>query len=180
MCDDSFKMDLPVNTNLRQFLNSFLPSDSALSVEEKLGNLVHDLDFGTWEKISWLGFFGSRKLPKTKGSPAEILQSILEEDWALQPEDKDMIVMQHLFEIRTPEGVKDVTSSLVSFGEDSVYTAMAKTVGLPLAIAVDLFLDGEINLTGLHVPVMQELYEPILKELDLHGIRFREQEKTRN
>lgn len=180
MCDDSFQMDLPENTNLRQFLDSFLPSDSALSVEEKLGNLVHDLDFSTWEKISWLGFFGSRKLPKTQGSPAEILQSILEEDWALQPEDKDMIVMQHLFEIKTKEGVKEVTSSLVSFGEDSVYTAMAKTVGLPLAIAVDLFLDGKINLTGLHVPVLRELYGPILKELDLHGIRFREQEKTRN
>lgn len=180
MCDDSFKMDLPENTNLRQFLNSFLPSDPSISVEEKLGNLVHDLDFGTWEKISWLGFFGNRKLPKIKGSPAEILQSILEEDWALQPEDKDMIVMQHLFEIKTQEGVKEVTSSLVSFGEDSVYTAMAKTVGLPLAIAVDLFLDGKINLTGLHVPVLRELYEPILKELDLHGIRFREQEKTRN
>ena len=180
MCDDSFKMDLAENTNLRQFLNSFLPYDPALSVEEKLGNLVLDLDFGTWEKISWLGFFGSRKLPKTKGSPAEILQSILEEDWTLEPEDKDMIVMQHLFEIKTPEGVKEVTSSLVSFGEDSVYTAMAKTVGLPLAIAVDLFLDGKINLTGLHVPVLRELYEPILKELDLHGIRFREQEKTRN
>ncbi len=180
MCDDSFQMNLPENTNLRQFLNSFLPYDPALSVEEKLGNLVHDLDFGTWEKISWLGFFGRRKLPKTKGSPAEILQSILEEDWVLQPEDKDMIVMQHLFKIRTQEGVKEVTSSLVSFGEDSVYTAMAKTVGLPLAIAVDLFLDGKINLTGLHVPVLRELYEPILKELDLHGIRFREQEKTRN
>ncbi len=180
MCDDSFQMDLPENTNLRQFLNSFLPYDPALSVEEKLGNLVHDLDFGTWEKISWLGFFGSRKLPKNQGSPAEILQSILEEDWALQPEDKDMIVMQHLFEIKTQEGVKEVTSSLVSFGEDSVYTAMAKTVGLPLAIAVDLFLEGKINLIGLHVPVLRELYEPILKELDLQGIRFREQEKPRN
>lgn len=180
MCDDSFQMDLPENTNLRQFLNSFLPFDPGLSEEEKLGNLVHDLDFGTWEKISWLGFFGSRKLPKIQGSPAEILQSILEENWALQPEDKDMVVMQHLFEIKTQEGVKEVTSSLVSFGEDSTYTAMAKTVGLPLAIAVDLFLQGKIKLTGLHVPVLPELYEPILRELEMHGIRFREQEKTLN
>jgi len=180
MCDDSFQMDLPENTNLRQFLNSFLPYDPELSVEEKLGNLIPDLDFGIWEKISWLGFFGSRNLPKTQGSPAEILQSILEEDWALQPEDKDMVVMQHLFEIRTREGVKEVTSSLVSFGEDSTYTAMAKTVGLPLAIAVDLFLQGKIKLTGLHIPVLPELYEPILRELEMQGIRFREQEKTRN
>ena len=91
-----------------------------------------------------------------------------------------MIVMQHLFEIKTEDGVKELTSSLVCFGEDSTYTAMAKTVGLPLAIAVDLFMEGKINLIGLHIPVLQELYEPILKELDLQGIRFREQEKTRN
>jgi saccharopine dehydrogenase (NADP+, L-glutamate forming) len=180
MCDDSFQLELSEQTNLRQFLNSFLPYDPVLSVEEKLGNVVLDLDFGTWEKISWLGFFGSRKLPKTKGSPAQILQSILEEDWALQPEDKDMIVMQHIFEIKTEEGVKELTSSLVCFGEDSTYTAMAKTVGLPLAIAVDLFLQGKISLTGLHIPVVPELYEPILQELEKHKIKFREQENTRN
>jgi len=177
MCDDSFQMNLPEVTTLRQFLNSFLPYDPALSVEEKLGNLIADFDFPTWEKIQWLGFFGNDLLPKTTGSPASILQAILEKNWKLYPEDKDMIVMQHLFEIKTPEGIKEVRSSLVCFGEDATYTAMAKTVGLPMAIAVDLFLDGKINLKGLHVPVLPEIYTPILEELGRRGIRFKEEER---
>lgn len=173
--DDSFQMELPENTTFRQFLNAFLPWHEQLSVEEKLAQLVPDLDFPTFEKIQWLGFFENRILPKTKGSPAEILQSILEKDWALNPDDNDMIVMQHLFEIKTAQGLKKVTSSLVSFGKDSVYTAMAKTVGLPLAIAVDLFMERKIKLQGLHVPVLPEIYEPILTELEQWGIRFHEE-----
>ena len=175
MCDESFEMNLPEKTTLRQFLNSFLPYDPALSVEEKLGNLIPDFDFPTWEKIQWLGFFGNDPLAKTTGSPAAILQEILEKNWKLYPEDKDMIVMQHLFEIKSSEGIKEIRSSLVCIGEDSSYTAMAKTVGLPLAIAVDLFLDGKINLTGLHVPVLPEIYNPILAALKSHGISFREE-----
>ncbi|SFB48244.1 saccharopine dehydrogenase family protein [Algoriphagus aquimarinus] len=177
MCDDSFQMNLPESTTLRQFLNSFLPYDPALSVEEKLGNLIPDFDFPTWEKIQWLGFFGNDLLPKTTGSPASILQAILEKNWKLFPEDKDMIVMQHLFEIKTPEGIKEIRSSLVCFGEDATYTAMAKTVGLPMAIAVDSFLDGKINLIGLHIPVLPEIYNPILEELGRRGIRFKEEER---
>lgn len=178
MCDDGFQMNLPEGTSQRQFLNSFLPYDPELSVEEKLGNLIPDFDFPTWEKIQWLGFFGNDLLPKTKGSPAAILQAILEKNWKLYPEDKDMIVMQHLFEIKSSEGIKEIRSSLVCYGEDSIYTAMAKTVGLPLAIAIDLFLDRKINLTGLHVPVLPEIYNPILDELSRRGIRFTEEVRT--
>ncbi len=174
MTDDSFQMELPEKSTFRQFLNSFLPWHQELSVEEKLAQLVPDLDFPMFEKIQWLGFFENRLLPKTSGSPAEILQAILEKDWALQPEDNDMIVMQHLFEIQTSDRLKKMTSSLVSFGKDAVYTAMAKTVGLPLAMAVDLFMEGKIQLTGLHLPVVPEIYEPILAELEKWGIRFEE------
>lgn len=180
LCDDSFQLELPKGSTLKQFLNSFLPADSNISVEEKLGNLIQDLDFETWEKISWLGFFGTRKLPLTSGSPAQILQSILEEDWELYPEDRDMIVMQHLFEIKTNTGIKEIRSSLVCFGTDSTYTAMAKTVGLPLAIAVDLFLQGKIKEIGLRRPITKEFYEPILLQLATHQIKFSTNEKTRS
>jgi saccharopine dehydrogenase (NADP+, L-glutamate forming) len=178
MTDDSFQMEMPENTTLRQFLNAFLPFHSELSVEEKLAELIPELDFPTFEKIQWLGFFEDRLLPKTKGSPGQLLQAILEKDWKLQPDDRDMIVMQHLFEIQTKDGLKKVSSSLVSFGLDSVYTAMAKTVGLPLAIAVDLFLKEKIKLNGLHVPVLPEIYEPVLAELEMVGIRFEEKIQT--
>ncbi|HSF54505.1 MAG TPA: saccharopine dehydrogenase C-terminal domain-containing protein [Algoriphagus sp.] len=175
MTDDSFQMEMPHQTTLRQFMNAFLPYHEELSVEEKLVELIPELDFPTFEKIQWLGFFEKRLLPKTKGTPAQILQAILEIDWELQPEDRDMIVMKHLFEIKTKDGVKNVSSSLVSFGQDSTFTAMAKTVGMPLAIAVDLFLERKIQMAGLHLPIQPEIYLPILDELEKWGIRFEEQ-----
>jgi saccharopine dehydrogenase-like NADP-dependent oxidoreductase len=179
MTDDSYEIELPENATLRQFLNAFLPYSDLLTVEEKLANLIPDLDFPTFEKLQWLGFFDKRKLPKIKGSPAAILQAILEIDWALHPEDKDLIVMQHQFEIKTKTGVRTVTSSLVCRGEDATYTAMAKTVGLPLAIAVDLFLERKISLSGLHIPVIPEIYLPILEALERFGIKFTEEKKPR-
>jgi len=177
MTDDSFKMELKEDSTYRQFLNSFLPWSETLTIEEKLAELVPDLDFDSFEKLQWLGFFENRKLPKTSGSPAQLLQAILEKDWALKVEDKDLILMRHVFEIKTNEGLKTLTSSLVIEGLDSVHTAMAKTVGLPLAIAVDLFLEGKISITGLHIPVIKELYEPILEKLSEFGIHFEEKEE---
>lgn len=174
MTDDSFQMEMPVNSTLKQFLNAFLPYHAELNVEAKLAEAIPDLDFPAFEKIQWLGFFENRLLTKTKGTPAQLLQAILEKDWQLQSDDRDMIVMQHLFEIQTETGLKKVTSSLISFGQDSTHTAMAKTVGLPLAIAVDLFLDEKIELRGLHVPVLTEIYQPVLAALEKHGIRFDE------
>jgi len=174
MTDDTASLQLTVGSTYRQFFNTFLPWSDQLSIEEKLAELIPDLDFPTFEKLQWLGFFEQKLLPKTEGSPAQLLQAILEEQWALQPTDRDMIVMQHQFEIQTQNGTKKIISSLVDVGQDSVYTAMAKTVGLPLAIAVDLFLKGEISLRGLHLPVVPELYLPILNALEKEGIRFEE------
>lgn len=176
MTDDTSWLELPENGTYRQFFNAFLPWSDQLSVEEKLTELIPDLDFPTFEKLQWLGFFESKPLPKTKGSPAQLLQKILEEQWALQSTDRDLIVMQHQFEIQTQSGIKKLTSSLVQEGLDGVYTAMAKTVGLPLAIAVDLFLKGKISLRGLWLPVVPELYLPILEALEREGIRFEERE----
>jgi saccharopine dehydrogenase-like NADP-dependent oxidoreductase len=174
MTDDTVSLQLPLGSSYRQFLNTFLPWSEQLSVEEKLAEVFPDLDFPTFEKLQWLGFFESKSLPKTEGSPAQLLQAILEEHWALQPGDCDLIVMQHQFEIQTPSGIKKVISSLVQEGQDATFTAMAKTVGLPLAIAVDLFLKGEISLRGLQLPVVPELYIPILEALEKEGIRFEE------
>lgn len=176
MTDDTSWLELPENGTYRQFFNVFLPWSDQLSVEEKLTELIPDLDFPTFEKLQWFGFFESKPLPKTKGSPAQLLQKILEEQWALQSTDRDLIVMQHQFEIQTQSGIKKLTSSLVQEGKDATYTAMAKTVGLPLAIAVDLFLKGKISLRGLWLPVVPELYLPILEALEREGIRFEERE----
>lgn len=172
--DDSFKMQLPLGSTYRQLVDAFLPASDQLSVEEKLAQLIPDLDFSTFEKLQWLGLFESKPLPLTEGSPAQLLQAILEVHWELQPEDRDLIVMQHQVEIQTEAGLKKIISSLVQVGQDATYTAMAKTVGLPLAIAADLFLTGKIALRGLQLPVVPELYLPILKALEQEGIHFEE------
>jgi saccharopine dehydrogenase (NADP+, L-glutamate forming) len=174
MTDDTAVLQLPLSSTYSQFFNTFLPWSDQLTVEEKLAEVIPDLDFPTFEKLQWLRLFESIPLPITEGSPAQLLQAILEAHWSLQPADRDLIVMQHQFEIQTQTGIKKVISSLVDVGQDAVYTAMAKTVGLPLAIAVDLFLKGKISVRGLQLPVVPELYLPILEALEQEGIRFEE------
>jgi saccharopine dehydrogenase-like NADP-dependent oxidoreductase len=110
-------------------------------------------------------------------SPADLLQFALEKKLALQPHDKDMIVMLHEIESTTAGRQSTVRSTLVVKGEDSLHTAMAKTVGLPLGIAARLILNGRLTLKGLHIPTSKEIYEPVLKELEEYGVVFHE-EKT--
>jgi saccharopine dehydrogenase (NADP+, L-glutamate forming) len=85
-----------------------------------------------------------------------------------------MIVMMHEIKFRIQNSESIVKSLLVVKGEDSVRTAMAKTVGLPLGIATKLILNGTIKLKGLHIPTQKEIYEPVLNELEAHGIQFQD------
>lgn len=114
------------------------------------------------------------KVNKGRCSAADILQFALENKLALQPHDKDMIVMLHELEYELEGQKKSIRSSLVVTGENNLHTAMAKTVGLPLGIATKLILNGQLPLRGLHIPTAKAIYDPVLKELETYGIRFRE------
>ena len=109
---------------------------------------------------------------KGKCAAADVLQLALEKKLALNPADKDMIVMLHEIEYTINNKRNAVHSSLLVKGDDSIHTAMAKTVGLPLGIAAKLILAGKINMKGIHIPVIKEIYEPVLAELQKHGIAF--------
>ncbi len=111
---------------------------------------------------------------KGKCSALDVLQFAIENKLALQPSDKDMIVMLHEIEYEINNTRRVIKSSLVVKGKDSLRTAMAQTVGLPLGIAAKLIMLGKISLTGLHIPVLREIYEPIMEELEEHGIAFTE------
>lgn len=126
------------------------------------------------EQIDFLGFFEIVPLPFHANCSADVLQTILEAKLVLKPDDKDMIVMLHEIEYTKDDKSYKVNSSLVVNGENSLRTAMAKTVGLPLGIAAKLILKDKIKLTGLHIPVVKEIYEPVLNELELQNIRFEE------
>ncbi|MBS1654561.1 MAG: saccharopine dehydrogenase NADP-binding domain-containing protein [Bacteroidetes bacterium] len=126
------------------------------------------------EQIDFLGFFEPARIPVTAKCSADILQHLLETKWVLQPMDKDMIVMLHEIEYTTGMQQYGVNSALVVIGENNLHTAMAKTVGLPLAIAAKLILNGTIKTKGLHIPIIPEIYDPVLNELELQGVQFRE------
>lgn len=140
-----------------------------------LNATVKALATDSFSMIGWTGILGSEITPVENGTPAQILQELLERKWKLQPGDKDMIVMQHEFVYTLNGSEKRITSSLVVKGEDEIHTAMAKTVGLPAAIAVKMILTGAYNGSGVVVPVKKELYEPVLKELAEMGIVFEEE-----
>ena len=128
--------------------------------------------------LEFLGLFDETLVPVTAKTSADILQYLLETKWVMQPQDKDMIVMLHEIEYETTDGEKKkIESSLVVKGEDSLRTAMAKTVGLPLGIAAKLILNDTIKMTGVHIPIHKEIYEPVLKELEGFGVVFKEVEK---
>ncbi len=139
-----------------------------------LASKMHEANL-TLKQLFFLGLDDEETIVnKGKCSPADILQFAVEKKLGLRPYDKDMIVMLHEIVYSIGSQRSEVSSSLVVKGENSLRTAMAKTVGLPLGIATKLILNGKIKMTGLHIPTSKQIYQPVLKELELLGIKFNE------
>jgi len=171
--DDSYILEGSEEMTYRQFINSFLPYNPNDSVELKLKYQLRLWDdTHVFEKLEWLGIFSETKVGMKDATPAQILQKILEEKWSLEEDDKDMIIMWHKFGYELNGKKHQKESSMVCIGDDQTYTAMAKTVGIPVAIATKLVLNGVIKTPGVYVPVTKEIYKPMLEELSQHGISF--------
>jgi saccharopine dehydrogenase-like NADP-dependent oxidoreductase len=123
-------------------------------------------------QLEALGLFEQGAVPPHAQTSADILQFLLEKLLVMRPDDKDMIVMQHEIGFTRGEEKLVEKSTLIVKGEDSLHTAMARTVGLPLGIAAKLILEGKIVLSGLHIPILPEIYDPVLAELEGEGICF--------
>jgi len=127
-----------------------------------------------WQQLLHLGITDENtQVDKGVFSPADLLQFAAERKLALAPTDKDMIVMLHELEVEMGAKMQYHASALVVKGDDSLHTAMAKTVGLPLGIAARLILNGTITRRGLHIPTTADIYEPVLKELEKNGVIFK-------
>ena len=126
--------------------------------------------------LVFLGLFEEELVPFAAKTSADILQWLLETKLAMRPDDKDMIVMLHEIEYLSGGVKNNIESSLVVTGEDSLRTAMAKTVGLPLGIAAKFILNGTIQLAGIHIPTIKQIYDPVLNELEKSGICFIERQ----
>lgn len=177
MTDDTYKMANSEKLTKREFLNSFLPYHPNETVEEKLKRIIPDaLDEVVFNKLKWLGMFDNEPIGLANASPAQLLQRILEPKLALGPNDKDMIVMQHIFDYELSGKKHRKISTMVIIGKDTVHTAMSITVGTPLAIATKLLLTGQVKDRGVIVPTKPQLYNPLLNELENYGIEFTEEE----
>ncbi|SDR79452.1 saccharopine dehydrogenase family protein [Christiangramia echinicola] len=178
MTDDSFEMKNSEEMSYRDFINSFLPYSPSDSVELKVRhNLKIDQDDIMWDKLIELDLFNpNKKIGIKNATPAQALQKILMDKWSLSHDDKDMIVMYHKFGYELNGDKFQIDSTMVSIGEDQSKTAMAKTVGLPVAMATIMILNGEIKTPGVQLPIRKEVYEPILSKLEEQGIIFKEKE----
>lgn len=176
MTDDSYTIDDSKNMSYRDFVNAFLPYSPTDSVELKFRHALKiDQDDIVWDKFLELDLFSADKMVELdKATPAQILQKILMDSWTLDPEDKDMIVMYHKFGYEINGEKRQIDATMVVVGEDQTYTAMSKTVGLPVAMATLDILNGKIKTPGVQIPISKEVYTPILEELKAYGVSFKE------
>ncbi|WP_299712087.1 saccharopine dehydrogenase family protein [uncultured Tenacibaculum sp.] len=178
MTDDTYTIENSEHMSYRDFTNLFLAYSPSDSVELKFRSYLKiDQDDLMWDKFEELDLFNpNKKIGLVNATPAQILQKILMDSWTLQPEDKDMIVMHHKFGYEDKDGKHQIESSMIIKGDDQTYTAMAKTVGLPVAIATLQILNKKITTTGVQLPITKEVYEPILTELEDYGVIFVEKD----
>lgn len=175
--DDTYQMEKVPEMTHRQFINSFLLYNPDDSVELKLAHYLKlDTDGPEMHKLKWLDMFSDDPVGLTKGTPAQVLEAILKKKWTIGPDQKDQIVMWHLFDYEEHGQTKRIRSAMVATGENAIDTAMSKTVGLPLGIATKLLLEGKIEARGVQIPITPEFYNPILNELETLGFEFVEEE----
>jgi len=174
LTEDTYIINDSKNLTWKEITLSYLKENKLKKTNQLLAALIHKGP-GAQEisKLKWLGLLDDTKTGIPNATPAHLLQHKLEEKLMMKPEDKDMIVMQHIFEYEFENKKHRRTASLVLKGENKSTTAMAKTVGLPLGIAAMMLAEGKISLTGVHIPIHKEIYLPILDQLKLQGIDFK-------
>jgi saccharopine dehydrogenase (NADP+, L-glutamate forming) len=147
---------------LKGYLLKHLETNPSVDIADKL----------TMEQFSFLGLLRDDKLNIGKASSAAIIQHILEQKLSLSPGDKDMIIMLHEIEYELNGKPQQKNAHLVVKGIDQSHTAMAKTVGLPLAIAAENILNGKVTRRGVFIPVYPDIYHIVLPELERKGLSF--------
>ena len=178
--DDTYAANLDGKGTWRSFVKSYLENASSFSHHPLLDEMKNYLEnkkskSSVIKNLEWLRIFSDDKLPLSNATPAQLLQHLLEKKWKMETTDKDMVVMQHQFIFQKNKQQKKVFSTLVLKGENQIHTAMAKTVGLPLAIGAVLMLKGKIKQHGVLIPTIESIYQPVLYELEKMGIVFEEE-----
>ncbi len=178
LTDNSTRMSLDKDFTLGEYTKGFLEgsgNDYKNRIESTIGRKISDR---TYEQIQWLGLFSEEICSLRHPTPAEILEHVIVSKWVLKPGDKDLVIMQHEIEYILANQTQTLYSTLYHIGSDDLHTAMSELVGLPLAIYTKLRLRGQFGTPGCIIPTSEELYTPILGELEGMGIKFSESHKV--
>lgn len=167
-------VDLDLTNEIKRYNTSEMSYKTFLETHLR-DNGFTDVKPGPEKKLfTYLGLYEDEKINNGSCTAADILQTAVEKKLKLEPEDKDMIIILHEIAYDLESAPQKTRSVLIAKGENSMRTAMAKTVGLPLGIAAVLILQQKISLTGLHIPIVPAVYEPVLEALGKEGIVFEE------
>ena len=124
------------------------------------------------KRLEWLGLFSDTPLPTDRDNPLDYLNVLTLNKMKLGENERDMIIMHHEFIAEYPDKKEYITSTLLDYGIPNGDSAVSRTVALPAAIAVKMILNGKVELTGVHIPVIPDIYNPILDELEEMNIKF--------
>jgi saccharopine dehydrogenase-like NADP-dependent oxidoreductase len=180
LTDASFPILDSEEITYHELIDAYVSNNSSAgSVKEKVAALIGEpVESEVIKKLEWLGLFSKKKIRMKSATPALILENLLLEKWRLKDDEQDMVIMQHELEYEIARQNRRLTSTLVLKGTDGNNTAMSRMVGLPIGIFVKQVMLGRINSIGVNIPVLKEVYEPVLEELKDFGVIFTEKEEV--
>lgn len=169
------ELDWPEGTTYRDVSTRKVP-DNGGNLAETLAKFLNIAENSeVMARLEWVGLFSDRPIEVLKASPMDIFLKRMETLMMYKPDERDMVVLQHVFTVAYPDGShEEIKTSLVETGEPWGDSAMSRTVSLPAAIATRLILDEGVTAQGIQIPVLREIYEPVLKELEEYDIRMKE------
>jgi saccharopine dehydrogenase (NADP+, L-glutamate forming) len=173
------------NMTFAQFTGAFIDQPDGQHIREKVAAYLHlDPDSLPIRAMEWLGLFSDEPLNRKEDDPFEVVADRMIKKMELTPEDRDMVLLQHVFKATYPDGQQEmIKSRMLDYGNLKTGTSIARTVALPAAIGVMLILEGKIAARGVQRPVIPEIYLPVLRNLanfdielvEEHGLPYEEE-----
>ncbi|MFP4555831.1 MAG: saccharopine dehydrogenase C-terminal domain-containing protein [Bacteroidales bacterium] len=158
---------------MAKLINSSSSTNIKQQVASYLGTKVNSNPMAA---MDWLGLFSSKPINRTEDSPFEVVSDIMIDKMMIKEDERDMVVMQHTFLAKYPDGKQEVIRSrMLDFGTLKNDTSISRTVALPAAVSVEMILEGNISAKGVHIPVIPEIYNPILNALENLDIKMDEE-----
>ena len=171
--------DWPEGTTYLDVTTRLLPPGPGAVIDRLADHLGISSDSYVIARLEWAGLLSDRVIPERRAAPLDIFANRLAKMMVYAPGERDMIALRHTFRASYPDGhTDDVTSSMVDTGIPFGDTAMARTVSLPAAIATRLYLEGEMEVDGVQIPTLREIYDPVLQELDEQGLDLHSSRKV--